>query len=168
MTCSCSWEIESCTPPNVLRWALVGGGWPEITRRPNPRSGGDGACTQRPRGEAARAASGGCGGRQRARGAQVCEGTAGRGGDGGGVEWLGLKLHTAANRYDGWNQHVREVSDEPTMQKYECRSNHRKGSAPQWNDATNEPMSWFLDASEQLSKGLWKSEISFSTGWTAR
>jgi hypothetical protein len=38
---------------------------------------------------------------------------------------LGFDLREAApNRYDGWDQRVREASDEPTVQKYERRSNH--------------------------------------------
>jgi hypothetical protein len=34
-------------------------------------------------------------------------------------------------------------------------------------DPSDEPMASFLDVSEQLGKGLWKSWFSFSTGWTA-
>jgi hypothetical protein len=50
---------------------------------------------------------------------------------GGGGENLGFDLgRTALNRYDGWDQRVREVSDEPTMQKHKRRSNHRISSAP--------------------------------------
>jgi hypothetical protein len=43
---------------------------------------------------------------------------------------LGLGLREdAPNRYDRWDQHIREVSDEPTVQKHERRSNRRISSA---------------------------------------
>jgi hypothetical protein len=57
--------------------------------------------------------------------------------------------------------------DESTVQKHERQSNHRISSAPWWKQASDEPMAWNLDMSEQLSEGLWKSWFSFSTEWTA-
>jgi hypothetical protein len=49
---------------------------------------------------------------------------------GGGLRRLGLGMTAAPNRYDGWDQRVSVASDEPTLEKYERRSNRRCNAAP--------------------------------------
>jgi hypothetical protein len=77
------------------------------------------------------------GDRRRVRQARVCGKVAGgereddaRAWEGGGRQDRVRLETTAPNRYHGWDQRVSIASDEPAVQKYERRSNHRCTSAP--------------------------------------